>query len=88
MKAIGSVLLDEWDPIGVKSAGQRDEYDGYIGGVYRLLVSGATAVQVAEHLRKIEVENMGLRDTPAEGLLPVAEKLTKLDLKLKRGSVA
>ena len=88
MKAIGSVLLSEWDPIGVKDGGPQDEYDSYIGGVYRLLVSGATAAQVAEHLRKIEAESMGFRETSAVSLLPIAEKLLKLDVKLKRGSVA
>ena len=33
--------MDVWDPIGVKDEpNAQDEYDGYLGGVYELLVSG------------------------------------------------
>ncbi len=82
--AIAAVLLREWDPIGVRhEPGAQDEYDGYVGGVYRLLASGATAEQVADHLARIEREQMGFERTTAGALLPVARTLRALDVGLR-----
>ncbi len=36
MQAIRRILVDDWDPIGIQGAGPEDEYDAYIGGLYRL----------------------------------------------------
>jgi hypothetical protein len=37
--AIRQVLLDVWDPIGIKDVKEaQDEYDSYLGGIYELLV--------------------------------------------------
>ena len=89
MDEIRNVLLREWDPIGVIDIPEaQDEYDSYIGGVYGLLASRASAAQVAEHLRKIEFEQMGLGRATVELLLPVAEKLVALDVTPGGGSVA
>jgi hypothetical protein len=79
---IREVLLRHWDPVGVAAEPQgRDEYDAYIGGVYRLLSDGATPLVVSEHLARIEVEQMGLAIS-ADKLLPVAQKLCALDVRL------
>ncbi len=79
---IRQVLLHDWDPIGVSSmTGPEDEYDAYIGGVYRLLVSGASDHQIIEYLYQIETTRMGL-DGNRESLKDVAEKLTNLDISL------
>lgn len=49
-ESIRLVLLHDWDPIGVQNEpAAQDEYDSYVGGVYRLLASGATEQQVADH---------------------------------------
>ena len=41
--AIAHVLMHEWDPIGIRDEPEcANEYDGYAGGVYRLLASRAT----------------------------------------------
>jgi hypothetical protein len=59
--AIRHVLMDVWDPIGVKDEpNAQDEYDGYLGGVYELLVSGASDDNIAEHLWRIVTERMEL----------------------------
>src|SRR5262245_47900171 len=80
---IRTVLLQEWDPIGVAEIPEAwDEYDSYIGGVYQLLASGADARAVAEHLLRIENLQMGLGSRSVESLLPVAERLRALQ---KRG---
>jgi hypothetical protein len=89
MQAVAAVLLQDWDPLGVNHVREaQDEYDGYVGAVYRLIASGATTVQIAEHLRKIEFENMGLWRATVADLLPVAEKLLTVDIRLTDGSVA
>ena len=87
--AIQAILLREWDPIGV--AGEpsaRDEYDAYVGGVYRLLASGASAEAVATHLSRLEATKMGLPSGSPELLLRVARRLCALDVRLRPGGAA
>lgn len=55
------VLMQAWDPIGIKDeSNARDEYDGYIGGVFELLVTGASDESISEYLWRIVTERMGL----------------------------
>ncbi|MGD9905252.1 MAG: hypothetical protein AB7U83_17430 [Vicinamibacterales bacterium] len=80
--AIRDVLLNHWDPIGVAGdPAAQDEYDAYVGGVYRVLASGAGAVEVAEHLAGVEQEFMGLATSPS-ALLAVAQRLCAIDVTL------
>jgi len=81
--AIRAVLLREWDPIGVRDVPEaQDEYDGYVGGVYRLLASGAAAPELAEHLARIERDSMGL--SPQRGILiDVSSRLKQIDITLE-----
>lgn len=59
--AIRHVLLDVWDPIGVKNVPTaQDEYDDYLGGIHELLISGASDKSIEEHLWRIVVEQIGL----------------------------
>jgi hypothetical protein len=81
--AIRRVLLRDWDPIGVRDAPQaQDEYDGYIGGVYRLLATGAAEHDVAEHLAQIERDSMGFSTRP-DALVKVASRLKEIEIMLK-----
>ncbi|MGH7137553.1 MAG: hypothetical protein ACREHD_17545 [Pirellulales bacterium] len=76
---IQRILIDEWDPIGVKSCMEaQDEYDGYIGGILGLLVGGVDRVRLADHLRRLEVESMGLHGGNERRLCRVAESLFDL----------
>ena len=77
---IRSVLNADWDPIGVVGDGINDEYDSYIGRIYSLLLSGASEQAIAEHLRTIEVDRMGLMGTSMDQLFKVAAKLLALQL--------
>jgi hypothetical protein len=44
------VLLDVWDPIGVKDEpNAQDEYDCCLGSLFNLLTTGATDDQIAEY---------------------------------------
>jgi hypothetical protein len=80
--AIHAVLLDDWDPIGVKDEPfARDEYASYVGRVYHALAAGASAEDIASVLAKIELESMGLRVSAAQ-LIGVARKLRALDVRL------
>src|SRR6476469_7792253 len=83
-EAIRLVLLRDWDPIGVRDAPQaQDEYDAYVGGVYRLLASDATVSELAAHLLQIERDSMRL--SPREKVVvEVASRLKQVDISLDR----
>ncbi len=88
-RAIGEVLLRNWDPLGVKDEPQaQDEYDAYVGGVYQLIAAGATAKQIAEHLVRIETDRLGYGDTDPKMLIPLANKLLRLNVRLESGGSA
>ena len=79
---IRQVLLHEWDPIGVSDILEaQDEYDSYVGGIYRLLASGASEYQLTERLHNLETESMGLPGNQ-ERLKRVAGKLAELNVSL------
>jgi hypothetical protein len=81
--------MRDWDPIGVREEPlAKGEYDRYVGSVYRLLASGASPRQVADHLLTIETESMGMERREVEAVLPVAEKLCRLPIKLHQGTAA
>jgi hypothetical protein len=57
---IRHVLLEVWDPIGVKDEpNAQDEYDGYIGGLYELLVGQAADSELAKYLYWAAHDRMG-----------------------------
>jgi len=82
-ESIGQVLMQDWDPIGLSDVPEaQGEYDAYVGGVYRLLVSGASEDEIIEHLYKIESDTIGMPATECEGLRGVARKLRGLNVSL------
>jgi hypothetical protein len=62
----------------------RDEYDSYIGEVYRYLVRGESAEFIARHLCSIEEKRMGLGRVPESYRSPVAIKLKALNVGLSQ----
>jgi hypothetical protein len=55
---IAETLRRNWGPIGIKDVSEdQDEYDAYVGGVYRLLESGATVKDLAAHLVKAQIRD-------------------------------
>lgn len=74
---IRTVLLRDWNPIGFDVPS--DEYDAYIGGVYRLLSDGAPIAEIAAHLA--QAMQVGV-DVSAESLHEVATKLREIDVGL------
>jgi hypothetical protein len=79
---IGRVLYEDWDPLGLRGVGPSDEYDSYIGGVYRLLASGASCEQVAEHLAELERGPLGYSEATAARNMGAATKLCELHVRL------
>lgn len=48
---IRHILLEVWDPIGIKDKpNAQDEYDSYVGRLYELFVNGAPDSDLIEHL--------------------------------------
>jgi hypothetical protein len=83
-ESIRLILWNDWDPIGINDSGPDDEYDSYVGGIYRLLASGASEYQIVERLYQLETISMGIDGLREgrEGLKSVAEKLLKLNVSL------
>jgi hypothetical protein len=82
MDAIRAILNNDWDPIGVMddSTWPQDEYDSYIGEIYRFLARGEPAEFIARHLCFIEEKLLGLGSPSAHSRLPVAQKLKALNV--------
>lgn len=78
-KAIDEILWKVWDPIGVNmSVAARNEYYGYIHGIFHLLEAGTDKQVLAEHLYKIETERMELQSNKTH-CLQVAQHLMQID---------
>jgi hypothetical protein len=76
---IRSVLLNTWDPIGIKDEpNAQDEYDDYIGSIYDLLVKGAPYSDLLDYLHWAVYENMGL-DASREDMQETVDALRKLE---------
>ena len=85
--AIRTILLKDWDPIGVEDAPEaQDEYDSYVGRIYRVLASRPSEREVVEWLSRVERESMGLPVSPERlrRIAEVAEKLLAIDIRLNR----
>jgi hypothetical protein len=81
--AIRHVLMDVWDPIGIKDEpGAQNEYDSYIGGVYELLISGASDEYIEDHLWRIVTERMGLDAAKKSDMADTVKALREIPLPL------
>lgn len=81
-ESIRGVLMQKWDPIGIKDEpGAQEEYDRYIEGVYRLLADASPTEGIVDYLYKIETERIGLSSN-RKGLHAVAEMLKEINVKL------
>jgi hypothetical protein len=53
-------LLRKWDPIGVITDENQDEYDGYFANIVRLLDAGISEKDLFKHMKEIVEEQMGI----------------------------
>jgi hypothetical protein len=82
--AIRRVLLDEWDPIGVRDdPDEQDAYDGYALAIYGLLARGATDEQLTEYLSDAAAIWME-REPVAKDTLPnVVRALRRIEIAVR-----
>lgn len=72
------ILLQEWDPIGVREIPEaQDEYDGYVSTIYSKLTSRKALNEVFDYLLWAENEHMGLT-VDKQRTRSIAEKLVAL----------
>jgi hypothetical protein len=77
--AIRRVFLEVWDPIRIADEpNAQDEYDGYIGRVFELLVTGGSDKEIIEHLLWA-TERMGM-DGSRVSLQTVTAALRQINL--------
>lgn len=67
---VRQILLDVWDPIGVRDVPEaQDEYDAYVGRVFAMLMEQrASADEISAWLYAVATEHMG------NGAPPLAQK--------------
>jgi hypothetical protein len=81
LRAIRSVLLQDWDPIGVRDTAEaQDEYDSYSMPLYSFLRHRPSEKELVDHLYRLETEHMGLTRSGRGHLAPIAQKLLAIDL--------
>ena len=75
---IQEILLKEGDPIGVSHIPEaQDEYNAYVGEVYRLLSRRATQREIFDYLWWVETQHMSLCGD-RQRTEKIAEKLANL----------
>ncbi len=80
--SIRQILLHDWNPIGVPDLPE-DEYDRYIGPVYRILSGSRSEQELVEFLFRTARDTIGVAcETPEhfEQMRPVARRLLELRL--------
>lgn len=83
--AIRQVLFYDWDPIGVSDQPHlNDEYDSYIGPVYRMLSENRSEKALADFLFRTERNDIGVGTTSADRLLPIARKLLSIEIQIEK----
>ena len=80
--AIRQIMFRDWDPIGVCGDLPEDEYDSYIGGVYRILATSRSEDALAQFLAGVERDVLGVSEAPPDHLRALARKLLALDVRL------
>ena len=76
---IRTVLLNVWDPIGIHNEpNSQDEYDGYVGEIYALLIRAATDQEITDRLLNIVQDTMGLDTAKAEDMRSTVRALREI----------
>ncbi len=85
---IKQALLKEWDPIGVGEIPEaQDEYDSYVSGVYKLLITRRPQHEIFDYLWTLETQHMGLTGD-RQATERFAERLWRLPREIEEGSSA
>jgi len=80
---IDDLLWEEWDPIGINDMPEaRDEYSSYTPQIFSLAMHGASNEDIAEKLKRIEIDWIGLASN-ADGNMEWATKILQATLDFK-----
>ena len=63
-------------------AGERTEYRGYAHEVYNLLARGASDVQIARYLHRVEEGELGHPELVTRDLRPLVEELRAVERRM------
>ena len=78
---IRGVLLNVWDPIGIKDEPQaQDEYDDYLGQIFELLTQQKSDDAIADYLIWVVNERMRLTGAKRQDMLPTVRALHRIRL--------
>lgn len=78
---IRHVLLEVWDPIGVREEpNAQDEYDAYIGDIYELLIQGPSYERITDYLYGVVSERMGLGGAARDAMTETVDALRRIPL--------
>ena len=78
--AIRRILLEDWDPIGVREEPTiQDEYEAYAVGVYSILARGGTDADVAAYL-DFAADRIGLSPGARAGVGRIVRALRALGI--------
>jgi hypothetical protein len=83
---IRQILRFDWNPINIEDL-PLDEYDSYIGPIYRILAGSRSEDELIKYLDKTAAETIfGMpeksSDATREALRPIAKRLLALNAKL------
>ncbi len=82
MPEIRRILMERWDPIGVRDEPMAaDEYDEYATQLFGLLARGASDDQVVGYLGQAE-DQIGLGRSPRSVLTPIVALLRGLGIEV------
>jgi hypothetical protein len=77
---IDRVLLQRWDPLGVASdPANAHAYTPYVHDVFGLLARGASDVQIARHLHRIETQELQHPELADRDLGPLVKELRRVE---------
>lgn len=79
-EAIGLILWQDWDPIGVNDIAPRDEYQSYTPTIFELKSKGADKETIAKTLHEIETVTIGVVGN-LDHCREVADKIMNLEKK-------
>jgi hypothetical protein len=73
---IRHVLLNVWDPIGIRDEpNAQDEYDSYIGKLYELLMADAPETEFVSYLHYVAHDLMGFDAAQMKHMIDTATAL-------------
>lgn len=80
---IAQILLDQWDPLGVRNTPETPtRYAGYAQQVYALLARGASDVQIARRLHQAERDELQHPELVTNDLTPLVRALRAVERRL------